>query len=198
MYILNFFGTGIRYWVCKIPETTYAEMEMYKKKENCSWEEIFFDLDVLSKWGFDSWGNVHLIHKGKGWLIGGTNYFEVRTKGRRVRKLEAQELNDPYLLFDPYDKVRDETKMELEDGFNIVVLVQIETGLVFKYKIDQPKINLEKIKFHLNYNPMKENFEEDWITGITYDGNAVLSPDEDTLVRSSKVIMLNEKNNNDE
>jgi len=67
--------------------------------------------------------------------------------------------------------------------------------MVFKYKIDQPKINLEKIKIHLNYNPLKENFEEDWVTKITYDGRAVLCPNEDTLVRNSKVIILNNKEN---
>ena len=190
MYIINLFGTGIRYWVCKIPVALFDEMEAYKKNAKCAWEEIFFDLHVLAKWGFESWENIHLMHNGRGWLIGGENYIEFRTKGKRVKKMIAQELNNAYVLFNPFALERNEEILSPNEEFKVVILVQIETGLVFKSKINQEKIDLDKMIFHLNYGPLKENFEEDWVTKISYEGRPVLCSDEDTLVRSSKVILI--------
>ena len=86
MYIINMFGTGVRYWVCEIPMDRFDEMESFKQKNHCSWEEIFFDLHLLKKWGYTELDELHVVLNERGWLLGGDNYMELRTNGKRKGK----------------------------------------------------------------------------------------------------------------
>ena len=77
MYIINCFGSGIRYWLCRIPKNEFVMMDEYRIKNQCNWVDIFFNLEILDKFGYNDWESIHLLQEGKGWLLKKGNWIVV-------------------------------------------------------------------------------------------------------------------------
>jgi len=188
-YVINFFGTGIRYWICRIPDEEFQKIDRYRLKHNRCWEEVFFDLHTLEKFGYQDWESIHLLEEGKGWILEGKNWIEFK-KGRKKRKVEVGEFLGSGLIFDSFNKERDDTVLIQKKGYVDVALVQLETGLILKYNLGE--MNLDKICFKLCYAPLKNKVAVDWIDSITYAGMALVNYAEDSLTRESRVFVLND------
>ena len=189
MYIINCFGSGIRYWLCRIPKGEFVAMDEYRLKNQCNWVDIFFNLEVLGEFGYNDWESIHLLQEGKGWLLKKGNWIEIK-KERKKRKILVEEFVGNGFVFDFFNKDLDRSKILKEEGFIDLALVQIESGLVFKFEIMEEQLDMDKMKFQMNYHPLSEKLEMDWVSGISYDGLNLNETKEDSLTRESKVILL--------
>jgi len=189
MYIINFFGFGIRYWLCRIPSKEFKLIDEFRVNKQFNWVDIFFNLDILERFGYSDWESIHLLHEGKGWLLQNGNWLEVK-KERKKQKIDVSKFIGEGYFFDIYEKIYDDTKLVKEQGYVDVVLAQIDTGLIFKFEINKEKLDLNKMKFKMNFNPLNKCFDADWVTGIVYDGVNINESKEDSLTRESKVIIL--------
>jgi hypothetical protein len=55
MYFVNLFGIGIRYWICDIPNDTFAAMDDTRTKLEANWDTVLFDTDFLMSFGILHW-----------------------------------------------------------------------------------------------------------------------------------------------
>ena len=189
MYIINCFGSGIRYWLCRIPKNEFVMMDEYRIKNQCNWVDIFFNLEILDKFGYNDWESIHLLQEGKGWLLKKGNWIEIK-KERKKRKIYVDEFMGNGFVFDFFHKEFDKSKLLKEDGFIDIALIQIESGLIFKFEIMEEQLDMDKMKFQMNFSPLTEKLAMDWVSGITYNGLNLAEMKEDGLTRESKVILL--------
>lgn len=191
MYTVNLFGTGIAYWVCKMPVEEYIKLKSFAEKTEQDLETIFFDLDLIRSFGYRDWMNIHPYFSGMGMLLNDRNYIEIRKGNRRIRKINSSELNDEYSLFPIYSIQKDiHRTLPGEKDFVYVILVQFLTGLIRKYTIETASINLDDVCFYLNYQPLNSFIEEDWVTNISFKGALMDEWKEDTVVQGSRVFVL--------
>ena len=54
-YVINFFGSGIRFWICNILNSEYDQMCQIRYDEKKSWDELFFDFRFLEKLNRSHW-----------------------------------------------------------------------------------------------------------------------------------------------
>ena len=47
-YIINLFGTGIRYWHCEVDQDMFDEMNRIRIKNQVEWEIVLFNLEFLN------------------------------------------------------------------------------------------------------------------------------------------------------
>jgi len=57
-YIINLFGTGIRYWNCEVAQEVFDDMNRIRGKNQVAWEQVLFDLDFLNHYGFGHWSEL--------------------------------------------------------------------------------------------------------------------------------------------
>ena len=93
-------------------------------------------------------------------------------------------------VFDFFHKEFDKSKLLKEDGFIDIALIQIESGLIFKFEIMEEQLDMDKMKFQMNFSPLTEQLAMDWVSGITYNDLNLAEMKEDGLTRESKVILL--------
>lgn len=187
MYSISLHGEGFRYWLCRFPNEFFEAFGQLKEIYVCTWEGIFFDLHLLHSLGFQSLDELYVIDKGGGWILNDrTSVLEVRKDGRRKLKLQAQELYSKGLLFPTYELVYDTSQLPREEGYTHVFLCQLETGGVAKYYIDDPDFHLEGLQLHLNFAPLRPFVGFDWLEGLYYEGERLLSVWEDTVVLRNK------------
>jgi len=83
------FGSGIRYWICKVPLDQFIQFEKLQIKYNTPYETIFFDLELMNKFGYSSVEEFHTIHSGRGFLIKERNTIEIKHKKKRLNKFDS-------------------------------------------------------------------------------------------------------------
>jgi hypothetical protein len=191
MYTINFFGTGLAYWVCKMPTDEFDKLHQYSMDTGQDFENIFFDLDLIQSFGYPDWMNIHPIFSGMGMLLKDRNYIEIRNGNRRVRKIMSLELNENSSLFPLFSIQKDVYRFLPKDKSVVyVLLVQFVTGLIRKFTIDCSSLNLDDIRFYLNYQPLTHFLKEDWVTNIAYKNALMDQWQEDAVVQSSRVYVL--------
>lgn len=187
--VINFFGTGVRYWICRIPIKEFSELSGCKEELGLDWEGVFFNLELLEKFGYKDWESIHLLDEGAGWLPIGSNWIEVR-KGKKKRKILVEEFLGEGYLFDSFNKKVSVFELPDQEDIQDVVLLQVETGLVAKYIIDHSLFDLEEITFIMSPNWLSDLFGGVWIEGIEWKGRQVIKKNEDVLTRESKVMIV--------
>jgi hypothetical protein len=183
-------GTGLRYWVCKIPIVEFNKFKTVHEKFNEPYENLFFDLSLLNKLGFDSHEDLFCIEHGRGFIITERNKIEIKKKSKKLRHFDSTELLYSPLMFDPYHVVDNESSIQKEDGFKYIALVQYETGGVFKFKTELLDFDINKLEFHLNYMPITKELDIDFVTNLAYNGSVLDQKKESVLNTSNKVIVL--------
>jgi len=190
MTVINLFGEGIRYHICRVPIDEFHIMEKYRLQHSLDWEHVIFDLELMSSWGYSNLDNFHMIHSGNGWLINEKNFLEIRRKGKKRRKIKSLELISNLNLFNLYNLDEDRSDLDFEKGSVVFAIVQIETGLVFKYQLDKQNFSLNDFTFCKNYQPLSLSLQENWITNIKYLGKDLINSMQDTLIRSNRVYLI--------
>lgn len=190
MFNINMFGCGIRYWICKIPVKAFSQFEKLHQKYNEDYESLFFDLDVLNKLGYSGWSDIYNIHEGRGFVIRERNRIEIKYKTKRLKGFDSSNLLYTPLMFEPYNLVNNKTVLNLSKEFKLVALIQLETGSFFRFKINEPEFDINKLTFHLNYETLAKYFKEEFITHLTYDGVLLEQKKEDVVCTGNRVVFL--------
>ena len=190
--IINFFGTGVRYWICRIPQKEMVRLEEFRLKNNLYWENMLFDLHILAELGYRSWEDFHLLREGSGWLIAQRNWLEIK-QGRKKRKISAEEFMGEGLMFDFFQKVNDTEELNRDRDSSDVLLMQLETGLPAKYEIKEERVELSELRFELQPKWMEELLGLSWVEGIKYNNKELKRTKEDTVIRENRVKLLNDE-----
>lgn len=191
-HVINMFGAGIRYWICRIPDREFVEIEEFRRSRNLSYEGVFFDLHILERFGYKDWESIHVLMEGKGWLTETGNRMEFKS-GRKKRRIEMTDFLGEGLMFDFYQKEPDSSSLQPEQGYTDVALIQREVGQIFKFELKDDLPEWNKLEFKMNYRPVTEQTGLQWVSGISYKGIPLVSRSEDSLVRNSSVLILNKQ-----
>jgi len=188
MTTIKFFGTGMRYWVCEIPESQFNLIEKEKIAMNKVWEELFFDLEFLEQFGYSNWESIHLLEEGKGWLIAERNRIEIKT-GKKKRVVEMREFLGDGLLFDAFKKEIIAFEVLKKANFTYVLLVQLDAGLINKFEVVSDDFDLDKSNFTF-YDGTDVNIDLLWLTKVEYNGQELFDLGDDCLTRQNIVSVL--------
>lgn len=192
MYSFNFIGKGIIYWICKIPIYEFDKIETYCKRNKISLNEFFFNLELLNDFGYRNWNEIHLYHHAIGLLEDKTSFIEIRKKGNRIRKIDTIELLNQQTLF-PLYKIRIDTYKKLikQDDFVFIALVQYAIGLIKKIELNEETLDLNELILNMNYRPLQKCLNLNWVNILFYNNIPIPSKQEDMLILSSEVVLLN-------
>ena len=188
MVTINFYGSGIRYWICEIPLEEFKVLENDREKLETVWEQLFFDLEYLEEKGYDSWESIHLLEKGKGWLMADRNRMEIRI-GRKKRTVTMNDFLGEDALFDPYKKEVIAFEIEKREGYQYVLLVQMDTGTINKYQLERSSIDTDRLLFRF-YDGRAAGLDLLWLTSVEYDGQELFDQRDDCLTRQNMVRIL--------
>ena len=126
--IINLFGRSIRCWICEIPIDKYYEIYKLAQQNNISINEVFFDLELLNKLGYEHWSEIHSVYKIHGFTIDVSNRIEIKKDRRVISKFTTQEILNENTLFKLYNTaVVDHTVIQ-KVRFKYITLGQEEIG----------------------------------------------------------------------
>lgn len=188
--IINLFGAGVRYWVCRFPDQEVDRLASFRTKNNLKWEDIFFDLHTLALFGYENWESFNVILEGSGWLTADRNWIEIKV-GRKKRKIRTDEFLGSGLMFDLFKKVHSNWVHEPEEGTRDILLIQLETGLTAKYVLSEEGLDLSKLIFELQPKWMEDLLGMNWVENISYTDGVSKKTKEDTLVRENRIKWIN-------
>mgnify|MGYP007014089459 CR=1 FL=1 len=180
------FGTGIRFWLCQIPNDVFSMIQKVQKREKEDLESLLFNLEFLNHLGYDHWSDLHVVDTGKGFLLDAKNKIEIKLKSKRLKTIKGSELIHSPLLIDPYKVVENRDFFLKEKGFQRVVLLQMETGKFGQYEMELTSFELDNLVFHLNYLRIDQVIGESFVHGIEYDQDMLVGKKDDMLVQKNR------------
>ncbi len=183
MYIINFFGDGIRYWACDTKETSWQPLWEYKKKKDCSWEEILLDLDTLKKLGYTHWNQLSNGIEKMGFFISNTNRIEIKKGARFLEKFNAQQLLSQSTLFPIYNTL---IRSHQITESNQLVIIQFETGLMAKYKLDIERFQIADLTFGIDSS--QTLIPQPYINQLLFENTPLIIKSDDTVARGVRVV----------
>jgi hypothetical protein len=187
-YIINFFGEGIRYWVCDIPLKQYEQFETIKKRTNSDWETILFDLDFLSHFGYSNWSELSKNQEVKSFKLNFSNKIEIKERNKILVKIPSIQILNQSSLFDLYSSEKINLNFEPKENCKTIILVQHEIGLIAKYQIESNSFNIEKLHFEVTKN--SHEILNANLSTIRYDEEELKVISEDVLVKSMLVMVI--------
>ena len=185
MYVINLFGDGIRYWICDTSSPKWRPLLQFKEENSLEWNEMLFDLSLLERFGFDYWSSLATEPECFGFLLSAKNRIELKKGGRFLDKFKSNELYNDTTLFPQFQTEIRKTRLRNSE---IAVIMQFETGLIGKYKIDSKTLLIDDIKFILEQ--VIPNEKDLLFTGLKFCGTELLTAKQDTVVRGMKCIMM--------
>jgi hypothetical protein len=184
-FIINLFGTGIRYWICEVPIEMYDKMQRIKDKYQVEWENLLFDFDFLKHFGFNHWSELSSHPEEIGFLLIPENRIEIKCGAKFVARFRAIDLNSTATLFPLFrtsEVIRPFDKKPTSKSF---ILIHYEKGLIAKYQFVADHVEIEDLDFQLencaNYLILKN---------INYRSALIPSVRDDSLTISTKVLEL--------
>lgn len=185
-FIINLFGTGIRYWICDIPMPQFEKMETIKEQHKVEWEHLLFDFDFLKRFGYEHWSEISRYPEQVGFLLNKENRIEIKLKAKLITRFFAYELSNQETLFPLYQTYEKEYQFQGLSSTKRLLIMQFEKGLIGKYEILTNQFDISTLKFGLTQLPSQVV-----ISGIMYQGSELKCLKDDTLVTGTKVILLN-------
>lgn len=167
-YIINLFGTGIRYWNCEVAQEVFDDMNRIREKNRVEWEQVLFDLDFLNHYGYDHWSELaksldqtstptsRSLQRGRelvqhrGFLLETQNRIEIKKGGKLLTRFRASELDAAATLFPLYGTTFHEQTLEQQEGRKSFQLIQFEKGLIGKFKFEAEQFSIEDLHYHLS------------------------------------------------
>ena len=187
-FIINLFGEGARYWICHIPVDRFNEFKHIKEKNDISWETLLFNLDFLAHFGYKHWSELSDEPEIKGFFIKSQNTIEIKEKKRMIMKIKAHQILNIESLFDLYSTEEVSINFESKENHQSILISQVETGLFAKYALNKTSFNIDDLLFSItdvNYNETNQ-----MILNLSYENKTLIPSNEDTLIRSFKVVIL--------
>lgn len=185
-YIINLFGTGIRYWICEIPIVQFEEMETIKQLHKVEWERLLFDFEFLKRFGYKHWSDMSRYPEQVGFLLLPENRVEIKMKSKLITRFFAHELSNQETLFPLYQTYQTVNQFQELNSTKRLLVMQIEKGLIGKYAIATNQFDISSMKFGLTQLPTEEV-----LSGIMYQESELKCLKDDTLVIGTKVFILN-------
>ena len=122
-YILNLFGTGIRYWICEIPISVFEEMTRIQIKQKVEWEQLLFDFDFLKHFGYHHWSELSKHPEQTGFLLDPQNRIEIKQGSKFIARFRANELTNHETLFPLYQSVYKPLDYTPKTGIKIAPII---------------------------------------------------------------------------
>ena len=181
-YIINLFGTGIRYWNCEIDIDVFNDMNQRIQKHNVRWEEMLFDLEILNHYGFEHWSKLSLKPANVGFLLDARNRIEIKQESKLITRFKATDLKTELTLFPLYQTVFIKESTEDKAEIKSFKLIQMEKGLIGKYKFQSEKFSIDQLRFTTSSIEKKH-----FLLQIQVDDRILVSSQEDILVIGGEV-----------
>lgn len=149
-YIINLFGTGIRYWNCELDQTVFDDMNRIRVKNQVEWEQVLFDLDFLNHYGFGHWSELSKSPALRGFILDPQNRIEIRQGGKLLSRFRANELDTAATLFPLYNASYREDEYEVTSTKTSFQLIQFEKGLIGKFKFEADHFSIDQLHYVLS------------------------------------------------
>ncbi len=182
-YIINLFGTGIRYWNCEIGIDMFNEMNQRIQKHNVKWEEMLFDLEILNHYGFEHWSKLSSKPANVGFLLEARNRIEIKQESKLITRFKANDLKTELTLFPLYQTVFIKESTEEKTDIKSFKLIQMEKGLIGKYKFQSEKFSIEQLVFTLSSIEKKQ-----FLLQIQVGDRILVSSQEDNAITGVEVL----------
>jgi hypothetical protein len=176
-FLLNLFGTGIRYWICDIPTEQFNEMEQIRVKHSVEREELLCDFDFLKHYGYAHWSELSSYPEQKGFYLNSHNKAEIKEKNRFIARFKAEELMNTNALFPLYKTFNLHSNFPNHPATERLIIKQEETGLFAKYELFTEDFLIEELQFQLE---ITEQYS--LLTGIKYPEISIIEQKEDTVI----------------
>lgn len=182
------FGEGVRLLFCEVSTDVWQEWCVVKETNEVDWEQLLFNLSFLGKYGFGHWSELSRKEEQLIFLCNAQNIIEIKNGRKLLERFRSIELYGTNTLFPLYQTSNFDQKVEVQDGNVAFALSQLETGAFAKYLIPE-HFEIAKLQFQLT-QPVAMP-DQMGISGLTYESRQLKSAGEDTVVRSSRVFLLN-------
>ena len=182
-YIINLFGTGIRYWNCELPIDVFNDMNQRIQKHNVRWEDMLFDLEILNHYGFEHWSKLSTKPGNVGFLLEARNRIEIKQESKLITRFKAIDLNTELTLFPLYQTVFIKESTEDKADIKSFKLIQMEKGLIGKYKFQSENFSIDQLVFALSSIEKKH-----FLFQIQVEDRILVSTQEDNLIIGGEVL----------
>jgi len=183
-FIMNFFGTGIRYWICEIPNAVFEEMNDKRIKHKVEWEQLLFDFDFLKHFGYNHWCELSKQPEKIGFQLSTQNRIEIKSGAKFISRFKSIELQDEETLFPLFNTVKNEIKTVYKENSQTILLLEYQKGLIAKFKFETDDFSINQLEFQLS---TIEN--ETWLTEIVFNSNPLHLFQDDTVSIGTRVIL---------
>lgn len=183
-FIINLFGTGVRYSICEIPIPLYEEMSKIKLNHKVEWEDLLFDFDFLKHFGFDHWSELSQQPEQTGFLIDQQNRIEIKQGAKFIARFRANELMNSETLFPLYKTTQFNLKLTSGPNTRDFVLAQFENGLISKFRFDANQFSIDELTFKIHH---LKNLS--FLSAIEFNQEVLQRSSDDTLTTGSLVYL---------
>jgi hypothetical protein len=181
-YIINLFGTGIRYWNCELPTDVFDDMNQRIQKHNVRWEDMLFDLEILNHYGFEHWSKLSSNPANVGFLLEARNRIEIKQESKLITRFKATDFKTELTLFPLYQTVFIKESTEDKADIKSFKLIQMEKGLIGKYKFQSENFSIDQLAFTLS-SIKKMQF----LLQIKVEDRILVSSQEDNVITGGEV-----------
>ena len=87
---------------CSIPNDLYMKFDEFRMKHNLSWEDFFYDFDVLNHFKINDWSDYSNSKENILYPLTNTNKIEVKERNKYILKLNTEDILNQVSLFELY------------------------------------------------------------------------------------------------
>ncbi len=182
-YIINLFGTGIRYWNCELTIDVFNDMNQRIQKHNVRWEDMLFDLEILNHYGFEHWSKLSSKPENVGFLLQPQNRIEIKQESKLITRFKATDLKTESTLFPLYQTVFIKESTEDKADIKSFKLIQMEKGLIGKYRFQSEKFSIDQLSFTLSSIEKKQ-----FLLHFKVEDRILVSSQEDNVIIGVEVL----------
>lgn len=182
-YIVNLFGTGIRYWICEIPNPIVEEMNKIRLNHQVEWERLLFDFDILNHFGYTHWSELSSFPEQTGFLLDPQNRIEIKQGAKFITRFRAHELMNEETLFPLYQTFTNTFHMNKSFEKKLFVLILFEKGQIGKFQFNADQFTINDLYFGLV--KMEDLY---FIKDLHFKQQRLQNSSNDSLSVSSRVI----------
>ena len=184
-YIINIYGTSLRVLECSIPNDLYVTFDEFRIKHNLSWEDFFYDFDVLNHFKINHWSDYSNSKEMILYPLTTKNKIEVKERNKFILKMNTEDILNQVSLFELYKSNSHNYHFNNKEGVKNFILIQEETGLSAKFEMETIHFDVNQLEF--NYYSDFLSINEKSLFEISYENIRLENIKEDTLIRSLKV-----------
>ena len=181
------FGEGVRLWLCETSTEIWSDWQSIREDNELEWEELFFNLSFLKKYGYTHWSDMAVGKEIKVFLCNDTNKIEIKQNRKVLERMRSRDLNLTETLFPLYQT--EDVQIEFSTSSNgvLFILYQLEIGTFAKFELPD-HFDINQLNFQM-INPFGI-LDQKGLMQLQYKTKILKSTGDDTLVRSSRVLFI--------